>query len=140
MLTERLLQIQGYETTVVSNGVLALKKYETEEFDLLLIDIQMPEMDGMELIRRIREKEKITRAHVPVLVLTAHMMPDDLRTFIESGADGCIPKPVMMDQLRNAIQKLLHEGSLGRLVELESRFDRWRPALPTGRRRNEEKD
>jgi len=107
MLTERLLQMQGYETTVVGNGVLALKKYESEEFDLLLIDIQMPEMDGMELIRRIREKEKMTKAHVPVLVLTAHFMPEDLKSFIESGADGCITKPVMMQQLRDAIQKFL---------------------------------
>lgn len=108
LLTERLLQMQGYETTTVGNGVLALEKFGSQEFDLLLIDIQMPEMDGMEFIKRIREKEKLTNTHVPILVLTAHVMPDDLRSFIESGADGCITKPVMIDQLRNAIQKALH--------------------------------
>jgi PAS domain S-box-containing protein len=107
LLTERLLHVQGYETTIVSNGLLALEKFESEEFDLLLIDIQMPEMDGMELITRIREKEKLTNTHVPVLVLTAHVMPDDLNGFLQSGADGYVTKPVMMDQLRNAIQKAL---------------------------------
>ncbi len=111
-VTQRLLENLGYVPEIVSNGRLALERAVTKRFDLVLMDIQMPEMDGLTAVRRLREAEKATGSHTPVIALTAHAMKSDVDACVEAGMDDYISKPVRPDQLGEMIEALL-SGRLG---------------------------
>ncbi len=101
----QLLEKQGWEVKAVENGKLAMEAAIQEKFDLILMDVQMPEMDGFDATRGIREAEKQTGAHTPIVAMTAHAMKGDREKCIEAGMDFYITKPVNPSELFETIEK-----------------------------------
>jgi CheY-like chemotaxis protein len=81
----RMLEKMGHSLVVADNGMEALSLLATQPFDLVLMDIQMPEMDGLTATMRIRESEKSTQLHMPIIAMTAHAMKGDRERCIEAG-------------------------------------------------------
>ena len=94
MLAAALLKKRGYAVTLADNGVEALDHYEREDFDLVLMDVQMPEMDGLEATRRIRALESHRLRRVPIIAVTAHSMKGDRETCLDAGMDDYVVKPI----------------------------------------------
>ena len=105
IVAERILLSFGCAITTVNNGKEALEAMERESFDLILMDIQMPEMDGMEATRRIRSFPD-KRAHLPIVAMTAHAMKGDRERFLASGMDHYISKPFHKDELLLLIKSI----------------------------------
>jgi CheY-like chemotaxis protein len=93
-LVARLLEKRGHHVEVVSNGREVLSALEKKPFDLVLMDLQMPEMDGLEATAIIREKEKTSGTHQPIVALTAHAMKGDEERCLAAGMDGYLTKPI----------------------------------------------
>jgi PAS domain S-box-containing protein len=93
-LALHLLERRGHSAIVAENGREALAAIEKNIFDLVLMDVQMPEMGGLEATRAIREKEKSTGKHLPVVAMTAHAMQGDRERCLEAGMDGYLAKPL----------------------------------------------
>ncbi len=102
----RLLTRWGFVPTIVNNGRLAVEALDKGTFDIILMDIQMPEMDGFEATTAIRENEKQTGKHIPIIAMTAHAMKGDRERCIEAGMDNYIAKPISQDKLHETILKL----------------------------------
>ncbi|HKW57671.1 MAG TPA: response regulator [Candidatus Acidoferrum sp.] len=101
-LAVRLLEKRGHSVVVASTGLEALQALEKERFDLVLMDVQMPEMDGLEATASVRAKEKHTGLHQPIIALTAHAMKGDREKCLAGGMDGYLSKPIRpaeLDQL-----------------------------------------
>ncbi|MFQ5646119.1 MAG: response regulator [bacterium] len=96
----------GHTVVVANNGKEALEALEKKEFDLVLMDIQMPEMDGFEATAIIREKEKKTGGHMPIIAMTAHAMKGDRERCLEAGMDDYVSKPIVAKKLFDAIERL----------------------------------
>jgi len=103
-LAVRLLEKRGHRVVVAGTGVEALKALEKESFDLVLMDVQMPEMDGLEATAVIREKEKSTGAHQAVVALTAHAMKGDREKCMAGGMDGYLTKPIRPNELDQLLE------------------------------------
>ncbi|NCF37572.1 MAG: EAL domain-containing protein [Gammaproteobacteria bacterium] len=99
------LEILGYQADYVENGVQALECWRQNEYGLLLTDIRMPEMDGYELVRELRQLERDRENRTPVIAITANAMDADLDRCFEAGVDDVIPKPVELEGLRDALEK-----------------------------------
>ena len=99
-----MLRGMGHESTVVADGRRALEAWEAGPFDLILMDIQMPEMDGFEALAAIRARERETGGHVPIVALTAHAMKGDRERCLEAGFDDHLAKPIRSDLLGKAIE------------------------------------
>ncbi|MCB9030241.1 MAG: response regulator [Deltaproteobacteria bacterium] len=104
-LAATLLKKVGHLITVAHNGVEALE-HSSESFDLILMDIEMPLMNGIEATEIIREQEKETGNHVPILALTAHAMAGDKERFLAKGMDGYVTKPLKKQELYKSIKEL----------------------------------
>jgi CheY-like chemotaxis protein len=103
-----LLQQGGIDPVIVENGVEALAAWERENWDVVLMDIQMPVMDGVSATRAIRSREAATgRARTPILAVTANAMAHQLETYHAAGIDGVVPKPLVIDQLFAALHHAL---------------------------------
>ena len=102
-LAVRLLEKRGHLVTVTSNGREALEAIDKGRFDLVLMDIQMPEMDGFEAAAAIRARESITGAHLPIIAMTAHAMSGDRELCLKAGMDGYISKPIQTKELYQAL-------------------------------------
>ena len=87
-LAVRLLEKRGYSVTVVDDGGAAVEALRKGQFDLVLMDIQMPGMDGFEATAAIRDKEKLTSSHIPIVAMTAHALKGDQERCISAGMDG----------------------------------------------------
>ncbi len=107
IVARTILEKLGYQVDTAINGKEALKILEVENYDLILMDCQMPEMDGYEATRRIREQEKV---HKPILAMTAHAMKGDREKCLASGMDDYIPKPVDPQVLADTIEKWLSQN------------------------------
>jgi two-component system, sensor histidine kinase and response regulator len=94
----------GHSTVAVNNGKEALEALARESFDLVLMDVQMPEMDGLEATRAIRAQEERTGSHVPIVAMTAHAMKGDRERCLEAGMDDYLSKPVQKAELLRVIQ------------------------------------
>ncbi len=103
-LAVRLLEKRGHRVVVAGTGVEALKALQKERFDLVLMDVQMPEMDGLEATAAIREKEKSTGAHQAVVALTAHAMKGDREKCMAAGMDGYLTKPIRPNELDQLLE------------------------------------
>jgi CheY-like chemotaxis protein len=110
-LAVRLLEKQGHMVFLASDGVKVLEAMEKDSFDLVFMDVQMPVMDGVEATAAIREKEKATGTHIPIVAMTAHAMAGDRQRFLESGMDGYVSKPVHSQELFDAIETALSPGT-----------------------------
>jgi signal transduction histidine kinase/DNA-binding response OmpR family regulator len=95
----RLLEKNGYSVGVAHNGKQALEMNEAQDFDAILMDIQMPEMDGLQATRAIRQRELLTHKRVPIIAMTAHAMTGDREACIRAGMDGYVSKPISVHTL-----------------------------------------
>lgn len=102
-----ILQKIGVEVILASSGRKALEILETENFDLILMDVQMPEMDGYETTIRIREKERLTNAHTPIVALTAYAMEGDKQQCLAAGMDSYLSKPINAAKLNSLVTHFL---------------------------------
>ena len=111
-LALRLLEKRGYVVSVVGDGQAAIAALEKDTFDLVLMDIQMPGMDGFEATAAIREKEKRTGGHIPIVAMTAHALKGDQERCIAAGMDDYVSKPIRTSELFSGIENLLkNKGS-----------------------------
>ena len=104
LLASRLLEKRGHRVVVAANGREVLAALEKESYDLVLMDIQMPEMDGLEATAAIREKEKGSGIHQPVIALTAHAMKGDRERCLAGGMDGYLSKPIRLQELDELLE------------------------------------
>jgi two-component system sensor histidine kinase/response regulator len=121
----RLLDSWQCRATIVDNGRLAIDALAEQGFDLVLMDVQMPEMDGLTATTRIREQEKQTNRHVPIIAMTAHAMRGDRERCIEAGMDDYVSKPISASTLLEAIYRVVpipsrEAGSASAVEPLES--------------------
>src|SRR5262249_13036563 len=103
-LALRLLEKRGHAVVIAANGKEALAALEGQPFDVVLMDVQMPEMDGFEATAAIRAKEKVAGGHVPIVAMTAHAMKGDRERCLEVGMDGYISKPLQPSELFEAVE------------------------------------
>ena len=101
------LEKQGHSAVVVGNGREALAALERQSFDLVLMDVQMPEMDGFEATSSIRAKERFTGERIPIIAITAHAMHGDRDKCLAAGMDAYVPKPIRSTDLCEAISNLI---------------------------------
>ena len=106
-LAVRLLEKRGYTVTVAPDGQAAVEAFQTGVFELVLMDIQMPRMDGFEATAAIREREKLTGGHIPIVAMTAHALIADQERCIASGMDGYVSKPIRTSEMFAAIETVL---------------------------------
>ena len=106
-LVARLLEKRGHNVRVVANGREALCALEEGTCDLVLMDVQMPEMDGFEATGELRKREKGTGLHVPVIALTAHAMKGDRERCLEAGMDGYLAKPIRAQELYDLLENYI---------------------------------
>ncbi|MEW6263147.1 MAG: response regulator [Thermodesulfobacteriota bacterium] len=109
-LAVRLLEKMGHAAVVAANGLEALEILERDSFDLVLMDIHMPEMDGLEAARIIRERERGTGGRTPLVAMTAHALAGDKEKFLAAGLDDYIAKPVNPLHMRQVIDRILRRG------------------------------
>lgn len=103
-----LLARRGHEVVLTASGEGALEKLATSSFDLLLTDVEMPGIDGVELIRRVRERERRDGgAHLPIVVTTAHVGEEHRHLLLQAGADGHLSKPFALDALLQAVDQAI---------------------------------
>jgi two-component system, sensor histidine kinase and response regulator len=112
-LASRLLEKQGHLVVVAADGAQALGTLEKQSFDLVLMDAQMPVMDGFECTAAIRRLEENTRRHIPIIAMTAHAMVGDRKRCLEAGMDGYIAKPVHAHELYETIETVLAHAEQG---------------------------
>jgi len=110
-LAVRLLEKQGHYTQSAPNGRVALNVLEEESFDVILMDVQMPEMDGLAATREIRQREDGTGSRIPIIALTAHAMQGDRELCLAAGMDGYISKPINANELVATIRNTVPEES-----------------------------
>lgn len=103
----RLLDSWQCRATIVDNGRQAIDILADQDFDLVLMDVQMPEIDGLTATARIREQEKQTRRHVPIIAMTAHAMRGDRERCLEAGMDDYVSKPISAGMLLKAIRRVM---------------------------------
>ena len=129
-----LLQKEGHEVTVASDGQQAVELYMATPFDIVLMDVQMPIMDGFAATQKIREFERANRIHVPIIALTAHAGAVDRERCLAAGMDEYISKPIRIGKLREAISfqtgtqhpaggTTIHVSSTGRVIDWQHAFE-----------------
>jgi CheY-like chemotaxis protein len=104
-VARRMLEKQDHAVTVAANGREALLAFENQIFDLILMDIQMPEMDGFAATAAIRQKEREGQ-HIPIIALTAHAMTGDRERCLAAGMDGYVSKPIRIEELAKEMNRL----------------------------------
>jgi PAS domain S-box-containing protein len=129
-LATRILERLGHKVQVVNNGKEALGRAQAEEFDVILMDVQMPEMDGLEATAAIRDAEAGTEKHTPIIAMTAHAMKGDREKCLSAGMDGYLSKPIRIDELKQAMSEIekqnadqFSEASFRAIGQLESLLD-----------------
>jgi PAS domain S-box-containing protein len=119
-LAVHLLEGRGHSVAVAENGRQALSMIEKHKFDMVLMDVQMPEMGGLEATRAIREREKESGAHIPIIAMTAHAMRGDREKCLATGMDAYLAKPLDPPAFLRTVEDVArHEGSPRAQVEQE---------------------
>jgi CheY-like chemotaxis protein/HPt (histidine-containing phosphotransfer) domain-containing protein len=112
-LAMKILERLGHKVQVVNNGKEAIERAQGEEFDLILMDVQMPEMDGLEATTAIRSAEVGTGKHLPIVAMTAHAMKGDREKCLSAGMDEYLSKPIRIDELKQAISRAAQKRHMG---------------------------
>lgn len=110
MVVEQILETTGHSFTIVANGREALDLYHELQPALVLMDVSMPDIDGLEATKAIREAEKETGRHIPIIGLTAHALKGDREMCLEAGMDDYMSKPISPDKLISVIDGWLKES------------------------------
>jgi signal transduction histidine kinase/CheY-like chemotaxis protein len=113
VLAVRTLQKRGHTVVVAANGREALSAWAAESFDAVLMDVQMPEMDGLQATAAIRARERGTGRHTPIVALTAHVMKGDRERCLEAGMDAYVSKPMRADDLFATLVRLVPAAAAG---------------------------
>jgi PAS domain S-box-containing protein len=119
-LAVRLLQKRGHHVVVAANGRQALAALDNQQFDVVLMDVQMPEMDGFQATAAIREKEIHAGAHIFIIALTAHAMKGDQERCLAAGMDAYIAKPIQASELFAAIENGVRSGTTNETEDHEN--------------------
>ena len=119
-LAMRILEKLGHKVQVVNNGKEAIGRAQAEDLDLIFMDVQMPEMDGLEATMAIRAAEAGTEKHVPIVAMTAHAMKGDREKCLSAGMDGYLSKPIRIDELKQAISEVEKTRTMGQSPEQNS--------------------
>jgi signal transduction histidine kinase/DNA-binding response OmpR family regulator len=106
-LAARLLEKRGHTVVVTANGREAVEAFSRQKFDLVMMDVQMPEMDGFEATAAIRTRENATGVHIPIIAMTAHAMSGDRERCLAAGMDGYVSKPIQAQEVFGAIEGLV---------------------------------
>jgi PAS domain S-box-containing protein len=104
-LIQRMLEKMGHAVSIAMHGALALEFLQRDEFDLVLMDMRMPVMDGLEATRRIRASEVGSERHIPIVALTANAFEEDREACLKAGMDGFLVKPISAVSLREAVER-----------------------------------
>jgi hypothetical protein len=105
-LTKKILQFQNFEISSVKNGEQVLKALEKEHVDIILLDINMPVMDGMECARQVRKLPDPQKANVPIVAITGNAKNYSMEDFRQAGINDYLPKPLDFDKLVDVVKKL----------------------------------
>ena len=111
LVAVRLLERQGHSVAVACDGRQAVDALEREQFDLALLDVQMPELDGFEVAAAVRAREEGTGRRLPLVALTAHAMQGDRERCLDAGMDDYVTKPIQMERLTQVMADLLPAGA-----------------------------
>jgi len=111
VVARKMLERAGHSVDCVTNGSQALSRYQNEQYDLILMDVQMPQMDGCEATRRIRALEKERGGHVIIVALTAHVLKGDSEQCLRAGMDYYLGKPLRSRDLYELMQRLFPAGA-----------------------------
>jgi two-component system sensor histidine kinase/response regulator len=122
-LAVRLLEKRGYAVSVAGDGHTAIAAFEKESFDLVLMDIEMPGMDGFEATAKIREKDKLSGEHTPIVAMTAHALKGDQERCIAAGMDSYVSKPIRTSELISAIETQLASRRSAQSIDSAALFD-----------------
>lgn len=107
-VAKRVLTHLGYQVDIVNNGVEAIKAIAEKSYDLILMDIQMPEMDGLETTRYIRKQESESQLPpIAIVAMTANATDDDQNVCRDAGMSDYISKPIQIDKLKNMLQRFV---------------------------------
>lgn len=109
-LAVAVLKELGHTGVVVADGEKALMAIDKLAFDLVLMDVMMPVMDGMAALAAIRAREQVSKNHLPVVMVTSHNLPGDRARLIAAGADGYVEKPIDQALLNAEINRVLHSS------------------------------
>lgn len=101
-----ILQKLGHLVTVAQDGNIAVNLFQDQQFDLILMDVQMPNCDGLEATRRIRDLEEASGRRIPIIAMTAHAMPGDRQKCLDSGMDDYLTKPIRSQQLNDCLNAI----------------------------------
>jgi two-component system, sensor histidine kinase and response regulator len=126
LVATRLLERFGHEVFSALNGREAVAMAEHDAFNLVLMDVQMPEMDGLEATRAIRQREKVTGKHLPIIAMTAHAMKGDREKCLDSGMDDYLTKPVQSNALQALLKK--YEPAAANRAGADLQKSNWDPA------------
>jgi CheY-like chemotaxis protein len=114
-LTVRLLEGLGHQVVVANNGLQVLERLDTQSFDLVLMDVEMPEMNGCAATTAIRAQEEHTQLHIPIIAMTAHDMSGDRERCLEVGMDDFLAKPIDATKLGAIIKRTMEKHSASSL-------------------------
>ena len=106
-LIVRLLEKRGYAVSVAIDGRAALAALANQRFDVVFMDVQMPDMDGFEATAAIRQQEELTGDHVPIVAMTAHALKGDQERCLAAGMDAYVSKPIRQEELYSVIDRML---------------------------------
>lgn len=110
-LTKKILSLQNYQISVVKNGEQVLEKLHSENFDLILLDIFMPKMDGMECARQIRQLSDNSNSGIPLIAISGNANNYTLEDFKAVGFNDYLPKPLNYDSLVEMVNNYLNHGN-----------------------------
>lgn len=108
-LLKTIFALHGLEVDLARTGQEAIEKWERGIYDLIIMDVQMPRMDGITATRIIREKEKATDEHIPIVAMTAHAFKDDEERCLNAGMDGYLSKPIDINKSRDVVLNLIRK-------------------------------
>jgi signal transduction histidine kinase/CheY-like chemotaxis protein len=126
LVAQKTLEKAGHTVRIANNGLEVVRAFEETSWDLILMDLEMPQMDGLEATRFIRQKEMQLGSHIPILAVTAYALKEDQDKCLEAGADGYLSKPLNPQKLCSALEQFTlapEVKSVGELVDLSAALE-----------------